>query len=78
MSGSLTLPIDDLTLARIDALATAREMSRESFVRRVIDERLVDEEYALEQIRAGMAEAARGEYASAEDVEAVFTRYRPA
>lgn len=83
MSAALTLTFDDETLARLTRVAEDRQMSAEAVAAMAVEVFLdgQDHEYeldddALEQIRAGLAEADRGEFASDEEVERVFAKYR--
>lgn len=83
MPAALTLPVDTQTLARVDALAARREVSRETIMREALSIYL-DEEgpsgdlapWQREQIEAGLAAAERGDLASEEEVERVFAKFR--
>lgn len=82
MAVTLTLSIEDETLQRLRRVADERRTTIET----VAEDALLafaecpvppdDDEHALEQIRAGLAEADRGEFVAAEEVEAFFAKYR--
>ena len=83
MSAALTVPIDDDTLARIDALADERSVSRDEILRFAILEFLEAQSewdgellpWQIEKVRLGLAAADRGEFATDEEVEQVFAKY---
>lgn len=84
MSAALTLALDDATLARLDAAASARDMTPEAVAQAALDMFLDDvascdleelQPWQLELIEEGMAAARREEYASDEDVERAFAKF---
>ncbi|MDB5557385.1 MAG: ribbon-helix-helix protein CopG family [Enterovirga sp.] len=84
MSAALTVQIDETVLARLDALAAERGTTREQVVRMAVDDlvasadpegRLFDD-WQLTLIDEGFAAAENGDFATDEDVEAVFSKYR--
>lgn len=85
MSAALTLTFDDETLGRLTRAAAERDMSAEAVAAMGVKVFLADQDFdyelddhALEQIRIGLAEAERGEFATDEEVERAFNRYRQA
>jgi predicted transcriptional regulator len=84
MSAALTVQIDETVLARLDALAAERGTTREQVVRMAVDDLVssADPEgrffgdWQLALIDEGVAAAENGDFATDEDVEAVFSKYR--
>lgn len=86
VSASLTVTIDDATLARVDAAAAERDTTREEIAGMALALFLRDAErnrdfppltdWQLAEVEAGLREAERGEFASDEEVRAIFDRYR--
>lgn len=80
MSAALTIPMDEETLARVDEIATLQETTRQAVVEQALASYLDkmtppdDDDDALAQIEAGIAEAERGDFASDEEVEQAFKR----
>jgi predicted transcriptional regulator len=74
--GALNLILDEALLAKLDQAASVRSTSREAVATDALLTFVENEEHAVEQIRQGLAEAERGEFASAEDVARVFRRNR--
>ena len=83
MSVTLTLPVDDETLARVDELAQERHVSRDDILRfallNFLDTKSLDVAellpWQIEKIEAGRAAADRGEFASPEEIERIFSKY---
>jgi predicted transcriptional regulator len=82
MSAALTVRVDEAMLARLDAAATERGTTRDVLVRAALQDHLASTgptefaDWQLALIDEGLAAADRGEFASTEDVEAVFSKHR--
>ena len=63
---------------RLDRLAGARQRDRSFLINEAIEQFLELSDWQEAQIRAGIAEADRGEFATEEEVEAVFAKWRNA
>lgn len=60
---------------RLDAVAAALERPRSWVVTRALEEFVAQEAWQIEEIRRGIAEADAGDFASDEEVEAVFAKW---
>lgn len=84
MSAALTVKMDETTLARLDAVAAERGATREDMVQIAVEELISSsearspalEDWQLALIDEGLAAAERGEFASDEEMEAIFSKYR--
>ncbi|MDP3410026.1 CopG family ribbon-helix-helix protein [Bosea sp. (in: a-proteobacteria)] len=76
MTAAFTIRLDDQMLAKLDALAADTDRSRSWLAAKAIEDYLERNAWQIARIKDGIAEADRGEFASDEDVEAVFTKYR--
>ena len=76
MTAAFTIRLDDQMLAKLDALAADTDRSRSWLAAKAIEDYLELNAWQIARIKDGIAEADRGEFASDEDVEAVFTKYR--
>lgn len=63
---------------RLDRLAEARRRDRSFLINEAIEQYLDLHDWQEARILEGIAEADRGEFATDEEVEAVFTRWRSA
>lgn len=81
---ALTVQMDEMTLARLDTLAAERGTTREGLVQIAVEElvssadaqRTGFEDWQLALIDEGLAAADRGDFATNEEVEAIFSKYR--
>ena len=71
---AVTIQLDDKVLGELDALAKI-ERSREDLLGEAIADYLACQQWQVEEIEAGLAEADRGEFASDEEVAAVFAKF---
>jgi predicted transcriptional regulator len=74
------ISLEDPELARrIDALVARTTLSREDILREALEEgrSLAWQEEWLRRVEAGRAEADRGDFATAEDIDRVPNKYRP-
>jgi len=76
MSASLTVRFDDpAKLEALDKLAQSMDRSRNWIVNRAIERYVAEQAWQIEEIKAAIAEADRGEFASEEEVRAAFARF---
>ena len=75
--GIFTVRIDPEKQQRIDQLAQQLDRSRNYIVGQAIEEFLEAHAWQIEKIRAGLAAAESGEFATDTEMEQVFNRYRP-
>ena len=76
MTAAFTIRLDDEKLAKLDALAADMDRSRSWIAAKAIENYVELNAWQIAQIKAGIAEADRGEFATPEEVEAVFAKYR--
>ena len=85
MGAPLILNLDDATRMRLEEAAAARDISTEALARAALKVFLNDQEllerdhfepWQEELIRQGIEAADRGDFASDEDIEHVFSKYR--
>ena len=72
---AVTIQLDDKVLGELDALAAKIERSREDLLGEAVADYLAFQQWQVEEIEAGLAEADRGEFASDEEVAAVFAKF---
>ena len=71
MTAAFTIRLDDELLARLDALASDTDRSRNWLAQRAIEDYVALNAWQIEQIKAGIAEADRGEFATEADLDAI-------
>ena len=71
---TLSFRTDGKTKSRLDSLAGARRRDRSYLINEAIEQYLELNDWQEAQIRAGIEEADRGEFATEEEVEAVFAK----
>lgn len=76
MTAAFTIRLDDETLAKLDALAADTDRSRNWLAAKAIENYIELNAWQIERIKEGIAQADRGEFATEEEVEAVFAKYR--
>lgn len=76
MTAAFTIRLDDETLAKLDALAADTDRSRNWLATKAIEQYVELNAWQIERIKEGLAEADRGEFATEEEVETVFAKYR--
>ena len=76
MGVSLTINVAASAAATLDEIAAARDLSREALVEQALAEFLAFEAEQLAKIQEGKAAADRGDFATDEEVEQVFSKYR--
>ncbi|MCR5256563.1 MAG: ribbon-helix-helix domain-containing protein [Desulfovibrio sp.] len=63
------------TIDRLDALASSLGRSRNWLVNEAVSDYLAYNEWFVEKVREGMDAATRGDFASDEEIDAVFRTY---
>lgn len=76
MPASLTILLDDDTFAKLDALASETNRPRDWHIIRAIEDYVEVSTWQVASIKEGIAQADRGEFATDEEVNAVFTGLR--
>lgn len=71
MTAAFTIRLDDETLAKLDALAADTDRSRNWIATKAIENYVELNAWQIEQIKAGLAEADRGEFVSEADLDAI-------
>ena len=75
---ALTLNVEDEMLARLEALARETGRSSEQLAEEAVQRYVEYESWKAAKIRNAVRHADAGDFASDEEIEAVFDRYRPA
>ena len=75
MSTNLTVRLEDHVKDRLDSLAEATHTSRSSLAAQAIRNFIELNEWQMEQIRAALAEAERGDFASDEEVRRSVSKW---
>ncbi|HEY8565677.1 MAG TPA: hypothetical protein VIL65_09270 [Beijerinckiaceae bacterium] len=75
MSSTVTVQINEETLAAFDAYAHRIDQSRDVLLTQALEEWLTVQNWQLEQIDAGIADAEAGNFASDEEVAAIFAKH---
>lgn len=76
MTAAFTIRLDDEMLAKLDALAADTDRSRSWIAAKAIESYVELNAWQIARVREGIAEADRGEFATPEEVDAVFAKYR--
>lgn len=71
MTAAFTVRLDDETLAKLDALAADTDRSRNWLAAKAIENYVELNAWQIDQIKAGLAEADRGEFVSEADLDAI-------
>ena len=72
---AFTVRLDDDKARKLDQLANKLDRPRSYLAAQAIDDYLAREEWQIAEIEAGLAEADRGEFASADDLARVVAKY---
>lgn len=72
---AFTVRLPEDTASKLDQLAEKLDRSRSYVAAQAIEDFVAREAWQLAEIEAGLAEANRGEFASAQDVSAVVGKY---
>lgn len=76
MTAAFTIRLDDEMLAKLDALAADTDRSRNWIAAKAIQDYVELNAWQIQRIKEGIAEADRGEFATDEEVETVFRKYK--
>ena len=76
MTAAFTIRLDDAMLAKLDALAADTDRSRSWIAAKAIESYVALNAWQIAKIKEGIAQAGRGEFATEEEVRAVFDKYR--
>ncbi|PTM40482.1 CopG family ribbon-helix-helix protein [Bosea sp. 124] len=76
MTAAFTIRLDDEMLAKLDALAADTDRSRSWIAAKAIESYVELNAWQIARIKEGIAEADRGEFATDDEVRAVFDKYR--
>ncbi len=71
MTAAFTIRLDDEMLAKLDALAADIDRSRSWLATKAIETYVELNAWQVEQIKAGLAEADRGEFVTEADLDAI-------
>jgi predicted transcriptional regulator len=77
MTAPFTVRLEEETLSALDRLAEKTERSRNWLVTRAIESYVSLNAWQIAKIEEGIAAADRGDFATDEEVEAVFNKYAP-
>ena len=72
---AFTVRLDDDKARKLDQLASKLDRPRSWLAAQAIDDYLSREEWQIAEIEAGITEADRGEFASADDLARVVAKY---
>lgn len=72
---AFTVRLDDDKARKLDQLASKLDRPRSYLAAQAIDDYLAREEWQIAEIEAGLAEADRGEFASADELAQVVAKY---
>jgi len=67
--------VDQSTISRLDRLAERRKLSPEEVATLAIEEFVEREEWQIAEIEAAVREADKGDFASADELDAVLSKY---
>jgi predicted transcriptional regulator len=76
-TGIFTVRMDLEKQKELDALAKRLDLSRDHIIDQALADFLETHAWGARQIEKGLSEARRGEFASDEEIEAIFSRYAP-
>jgi len=75
MSASVTVRLDQPTLAALDELARKTSRSRDWLVARAVEDFVASDAWRIEKIEEGLAASERGDFASDEEVARVRRKF---
>ena len=76
MPASVTIRLDgESQLDALDKLAKSMDRSRNWVINRAIERYIAEQAWQIDEIKAAIAEADRGEFASDDEVRAAFARF---
>lgn len=71
----VTIQLDDKVLGELDALAAQIQRPRDELLSEAVEGYLAFQQEQIEEIKAGLAEADRGEFVSDEEIERIVGKY---
>jgi predicted transcriptional regulator len=77
MTAPFTVRLEEETLSALDTLAEKTERSRNWLVTRAIESYVALNAWQIAKIEEGIAAADRGDFATDEEMEAIFNKYAP-
>jgi predicted transcriptional regulator len=78
MADPITVQVESATLGAIDELAQRSNQPRDVLVEQALQNFVKLRAWQIAKIEAGIAAADRGEFASDEEMERIFSKYDPA
>jgi predicted transcriptional regulator len=75
MADSITVQVEPATIGAIDELARQANQSRDAFVEPALQNFVKLRAWQIAKIETGIAAADRGEFASDEEMERIFSKY---
>lgn len=75
MTAAFTVRVHDDVAEKLDKIAALSDRSRAYLAAQAIEDYVAREEWQLAEIQAGIAEADRGEFATAADLADVVAKY---
>ena len=76
MTQNISIRLTPETVQQIDSLAKAQDRSRNWWINQAIENALAEEQAWIDQVEQGLKAAEAGDFASDEEVEAVFQRFK--
>ena len=75
MTAAVTIHLNEETLSALDALSARLDQPRSALVNQALEDWLTLQKWQMDQIAAGIADADAGNFATDEEVSAVFAKY---
>ena len=75
MTAAFTIRVQDDVVRKLDKIAALSDRSRAYLAAQAIEDYVAREEWQLAEIQAGLAEADRQEFATAEELGSVIAKY---
>lgn len=75
MTAAFTVRVEDEIAEKLDRIAVLSDRSRAYLAAKAIEDYVAREEWQLAEIQAGIDEADRGDFASADELASVVAKY---
>lgn len=75
MTTTMTIRLEESLKTRLDKIADATQRSKSFLANEALREYIDLNEWQIKEIKAGIKEADRGDFASDEEIEAIFTKW---
>lgn len=75
MTTTMTIRLEESLKTRLDKIAEATQRSKSFLANEALREYIDFNEWQIKEIKAGIKEADRGDFASDEEIEAIFTKW---